>query len=38
MCDKVVRVYLEHKHFFSEHGDGVKVSVTDVGAVARLVW
>ena len=36
--NKVVWVYLEHKHFSSEGGDGVEVSVADVGAKARLVW
>ena len=35
---KVKWVYLEHKHFSSEDGDGVEVSITDVGAKARLVW
>lgn len=36
--NKVWWVYLEHKHFSSENGDGVKVSITDVGAKVRLVW
>lgn len=31
-------VYLEHEHFSSQDGDAVKMSVTDVGAEARLVW
>lgn len=31
------RRYLKHKHLPSKDGDGVKVSVADVGSEARLV-